>query len=204
MNFNCSIKSRTVFSSLTLVLIILFTGGIFFYVSGVSMGVNEEPDIMKIDCGPSPISIETYERISYVSLVTGFGFIFLLTLLNDKILKIGAGIFSLIAFGILGYVYFTVDYDEVRRIIFNYNVQAEQALNNLAEGQDRYKSEYGLYLNDLEKLHSHIAGASGLSRCVKILEIKVYRDYWTATAQQISSPEKVYWDSRKGSSLKKG
>ena len=176
----------------------------FFSTPPNTFATNPESEIMKIDCGMKPISIETYERVSYIALVTGFGLIFLLTFLNNNALKITLGVVASIALGIWGYIYFTADYEETRKIIFNYNVQAEQALNNLAEGQDRYKSEYGVYLTDLEKLHSHVAGASGVNRCVKIFNIRAYYDYWTATAQQISSPDKVYWDSRKGSSLKKG
>ena len=160
--------------------------------------------IASADCGKKLFPIEIYERISYISLVAGFALIFLLTVLDGKTLKMSSGVLSVIAFSVWGYIYFAVDYDEMRRNIFNFNVEAESALNNIAEAQDRYKSEQGVYLDDLKKLHSHVAGASGLTRCVNILEIKVYPDYWTAIAQQVSSPDKINWDSRKGSSLKKG
>tara|TARA_B100000686_G_C16802584_1_gene987263 strand:- start:2948 stop:3562 length:615 start_codon:yes stop_codon:yes gene_type:complete len=183
---------------------LMLAGFTFLIVPSILMEANADQGIMKIDCGPKPISIEFYERVSYFSLAASFGLVFLLTFFNSKPLKFFLGVLALTALGIWGYVFLTADYEETRRIIFNYNIKAEQALNNLAEGQDRYKSEYGVYMNDLKELHSHVAGASGVDRCVNIYDIKVYHEYWTATAQQVSSPDKIYWDSRKGSSLKKG
>ena len=53
-------------------------------------------------------------------------------------------------------------------------------------------------------MRAHVAGAHGLDKCVQILQIDAHYDYWTASAKQISSPEIIYWDSRTGSSLKKG
>ena len=204
MNIPLPVFSKRFFVSQDRWLVLSLVGIIVLTIPSILMGANPDQEIMKINCGPKPISIETYEKVSYISLAASFGFVFLLTFFNSKALKIFLGTLALIAIGCWAYVFFTADYEETRRIIFNYNVQAEQALNNLAEGQDRYKSEYGIYMNDLEELHTHVAGASGVDRCVKIFDIKVFYDYWTATAQQISSPEKIYWDSRKGSSLKKG
>ena len=94
--------------------------------------------------------------------------------------------------------------DILKKQIFSYNAMAEATLANIAEAQDRYKSEQGTYINDLRKLYSHIGGAGGMNECVKILSVKAGFDYWRAEAAHLSSPETVIWDSRAGTSLKKG
>ena len=48
---------------------------------------------------------------------------------------------------------------------------AEATLANIAEAQDRYKSEQGTYIGNLRKLYSHIGGAGGMNECVKILSV---------------------------------
>ncbi len=155
-------------------------------------------------CGEKITPIETYNKISYFSLAGGLGLVFLSTFLNSKKVQIALGVLAIIPLAIWGYVKFQVDYDQIRRVTFTYNVQAEGTLANVAEGQDRYKSEHGKFLNDLNKLRAHVAGSHGLDECVEILELDAHYDYWTASAKQVSSPEIIYWDSRKGSSLKKG
>ena len=81
---------------------------------------------------------------------------------------------------------------------------AEATLANIAEAQDRYKSEQGTYIGNLRMLYSHIGGAGGMNECVKILSINAGFDHWRAEATHLSSPETVIWDSRAGTSLKKG
>ncbi|NIQ04151.1 MAG: hypothetical protein GWM98_30505, partial [Nitrospinaceae bacterium] len=78
------------------------------------------------------------------------------------------------------------------------------ALANIAEAQDRYKSEHDQYLSDLDKLYSHMAGSHGIDPCVRILKIEADWNHWSAVAKHVSSPEKITWDSQTGSSLKKG
>ena len=97
-----------------------------------------------------------------------------------------------------------VDYPSLKKEIFSYNAMAEATLANIAEAQDRYKSEQGTYIDDLRKLYSHIGGAGGMNECVKILSVKAGFDHWRAEAAHLSSPETVIWDSRAGTSLKKG
>lgn len=155
-------------------------------------------------CGEKVLAAETYEKFSLYSIYAALALFFLGIFIDKK--KIKFTLWGLCAVPILawGYVQFLVDFNQIRQTIFNYNVQVESNLANLAEGQERYKSDNGHYIKDLDQLYSHVAGAHGMDRCVNILEMKTYLDYWTATAQHVSSPEKVYWDSRTGSSLKKG
>jgi len=155
-------------------------------------------------CGEKITPIETYETIGYFSLAGGLGLIFLCTFLNSKKIQITLAVLAIIPIVAWGYVKYGVDYDQIRRVVFTYNVQAEGTLANIAEGQERYKSEHGKFINDLKKLRAHVAGSHGLDECVQLLELKAYYDYWTASAKQVSSPDIIHWDSRKGSSLKKG
>ena len=157
-----------------------------------------------LGCGKKIIPIQTYNNIAYFSLAGGLGLLFLATFLNSKKLQLSLTSLAIISFSLWIYVKFQVDYDQIRRLVFTYNVQAEGTLANIAEGQERYKSEHGKFLNDLNMLRAHVAGSHGLDECVQILELKAYYNYWTASAKQVSSPEIIYWDSRKGSSLKKG
>jgi hypothetical protein len=97
-----------------------------------------------------------------------------------------------------------VDYTSLKTEIFTYNAMAESTLANIAEAQDRYKSEQGTYIGDLRKLYSHIGGAGGMNECVKILNVQAGFDHWRAVAGHVSSPDTITWDSRAGTSLKKG
>ena len=120
---------------------------------------------------------------------------------NLKILLFVLSLFPILAWG---YVNFIVDYSKMKKEIFAYNAVAEATLANIAEAQDSYKSEQGTYIGDLRKLYSHIGGAGGMNECVKILSVQAGFDHWRSEAKHLSSPEKVIWDSRAGTSLKKG
>ena len=100
-----------------------------------------------------------------------------------------------------GYVNFMVDYTSLKTEIFTYNAMAESTLANIAEAQDRYKSEQGTYIGDLRKLYSHIGGAGGMNECVKILNVQAGFDHWRAVAGHVSSPDTITWDSRAGTSF---
>ncbi len=102
------------------------------------------------------------------------------------------------------YIHFFIDFPKIQKTIFNYNAAAEATLANIAEAQDRYKSEHETFLNNLAELKSHTAGAHGMDKCVRILKIQAGFNHWSAEARHVSSPDKVIWDSRTGSSLKKG
>lgn len=156
------------------------------------------------DCGGRALSLNFYEQVSYYSLALGFGLIFLATLFNGKKLKIGLFAASIIPFAAWIYVYAFLDLEQLKKTIFNYDLLAESTLANIAEGQERYKSEHAAYLKDLDRLSSHIAGSHGIDPCIKVLSIRTYPDHWTGVARHVSSPHKIIWDSRSGSSLKKG
>ena len=102
------------------------------------------------------------------------------------------------------YVSFFVDYNSLKKEIFNHNSMSEATLANIAEAQDRYKSEQGSYISDLRKIYSHIGGAGGMNECVKILNVQAGFDHWRAEAGHVASPDTVIWDSRAGTSLNKG
>lgn len=156
------------------------------------------------ECLPPPPSLDGFQTLSTVGLVAGFIFVFLAILLDNKKLKATCWALALIPFGMWGYANFLVDYNGIQKSIFNLDAMAEQTLSNIAEAQDRFKSEQDIYIKDLTKVKSHLAGAHGLDECVRILELNVAFDHWDAAAKHISSPNVVRWDSTSGSSLKKG
>jgi hypothetical protein len=156
------------------------------------------------NCGKAVRGIEFYKNLSTYSLIGAFVFILTAILLDRKVFKTASIILAAPLLGAWAYVNFLVDFGAIQKTVFNYNVQAEEALANIAEGQERYKSEHGFYLGDLNKMFSHLAGAHGINPCVRILELKVAGEIWTATAQHINSPEPIHWDGKSGSSLKKG
>ncbi len=162
------------------------------------------PAIAQISCGEEIIDLSLYENISLYSLIAGFVLVFTAIFLEQKKVKLGLGLAAVAPFLIWGYVNFLVDYDKIRKTIFNYNLQAEATLANIAEAQERYQSEQGNFIKDLKMLKSHLAGAHGMDECVKIIELNVGFDHWSAVAQHYSSPDTVRWDSTSGSSLKKG
>jgi len=155
-------------------------------------------------CGEPIRSLDIYEQISLIGLIAAFGLILVGILIDKKALKSILWGLAVIPLGAWGYVNFLVDFDKIRQDITNYNLQAEATLANIAEAQDRYKSEQDTFLKDLEELESHLSGAQGINPCVRILELNVSWNHWSAVAKHVSSPETVLWDSTSGSSLKKG
>jgi len=157
-----------------------------------------------INCGNKIPDLEIYENISQYSIWIGLFFFIGYILIDIKKIKKILMVISLSSLIIWGYVNFKVDYSSLKKQIFAYNSMAEATLANIAEAQDRYKSEQGTYIVDLRKLYSHIGGAGGMNECVKILSVQAGFDHWRSEAKHLSSPEKVIWDSRAGTSLKKG
>ena len=155
-------------------------------------------------CGEQIIPLNFYENISLVSLAAGFILVFTAIFMEKKKVKLGLSVAAMIPFLAWGYVNFLVDYNKIRKTIFNYNAQAEATLANIAEAQERYQSEQGNFITDLKVLESHLAGAHGMDECVRIVELNVSFGHWSAVAQHYSSPDTVRWDSTSGSSLKKG
>jgi len=164
----------------------------------------KEGIIAQTSCGEKIPDLMIYEHISQYSIWIALALTIGGILLDKKIIK--RTLMVLVLFPLLAwcYVQFVVDYARLKKEIFSYNAMAEATLANIAEAQDRYKSEQGTYINDLRKLYSHIGGAGGMNECVKILSVKAGFDYWRAEAAHLSSPETVIWDSRAGTSLKKG
>ena len=156
------------------------------------------------NCGNKIPNLEVYEKISQYSIWIALIFFIGAILLDQKKLKQILFIFSLFPLMAWGYVNFKVDYSKLKKEIFAYNAMAEATLANIAEAQDRYKSEQGTYIGDLRKLYSHIGGAGGMNECVKILSVQAGFDHWRSEAKHLSSPKTVIWDSRAGTSLKKG
>ena len=167
-------------------------------------GLMSAPGIARASCGEEIIPLSYYENISMYSLFVGFGLVFLAIFMEKKKVKLGLAIVAVMPFLAWGYVNFLVDYEKIRKTIFNYNIQAEATLANIAEAQERYQSEQGSFITDLKVLESHIAGAHGMDECVKIVELNASFEHWSAVAQHYSSPDTVRWDSTSGSSLKKG
>jgi len=160
--------------------------------------------IAQISCGEEIIPLNFYEDTSLYSLIVGFILVFTAIFLEHKKIKLGLGLAAVVPFLIWGYVNFLVDYDSIRKTIFNYNLQAEATLANIAEAQERYQSEQGSFIKNLEILQSHLAGAHGMDECISIVELNVSFDHWSAVARHNSSPDTIRWDSTSGSSLKKG
>ena len=109
-----------------------------------------------------------------------------------------------LAFALWLYIHFFIDFTQIKKNVYAYNALAEGTLANIAEAQDRYKSEQDIFLKDLQKLYSHTAGSQGINPCVRILKINAGFNHWMAEAKHISSPDTIRWDSKSGSSLKKG
>jgi hypothetical protein len=164
------------------------------------------PDILfgQSSCGDKIPALGNFELISQYSLGLAVVLLILGILFDHKLWKKVLLIFALVPFAGWGYVNFFVDYTQLKDDIFNRNAVAESTLANIAEAQDRYKSEQNTYIGDLRKLYSHIGGAGGMNECVKILNVQAGIDHWRAEAGHISSPDTVIWDSRAGTSLKKG
>jgi len=167
-------------------------------------GLFLSPTLAQASCGEKIMPLKFYEDISLYSLIAGFVLVFAAIFLEKKKVKLGLGVAAVVPFLAWGYVNFIVDYDKIRKTIFNYNAQAEATLANIAEAQERYQSEQGSFITDLKVLESHLAGAHGMDECVQIVELNASFGHWSAVAQHYSSPDTVRWDSTSGSSLKKG
>lgn len=170
-----------------------------FFMLPITANASDSPD-----CGGKVLPVNFYEQVSYYSLALGFALIFITTLIDKKKIKTGLFVFSVLPFVAWIYINFFLNFDQINKTVFNYDLLAESTLANIAEGQERYKSEHNAYLKNLDQLHSHVAGSHGIDPCIRILTIKTYYDHWTGIAQHVSSPNKISWDSRGGSSLKKG
>ncbi|GJL78195.1 MAG: hypothetical protein NPINA01_11840 [Nitrospinaceae bacterium] len=155
-------------------------------------------------CGEKVQPAEYFSQVSLVSLIAAFGLVFAGIFIDKKPVKFGVWGLAVLPFALWAYINYFVDYDRMKRLAFTYNTVAENTLANIAEAQDRYKSEQDTFLKDLEQLYSHMAGSHGINQCVRILKIEAEWNRWSAQARHVSSPDKVTWDSRTGSSLKKG
>ena len=160
--------------------------------------------VSETNCGEKIPNLIIYERISEFSIWIALAFAIGGILLDQNTRKRILFILTIVPLIAWGYVQFVVDYSRLKKDIFAYNSMAEATLANIAEAQDRYKSEQGTYIGNLRILYSHIGGAGGMNECVKILRINASFDHWSAEATHLSSPETVIWDSRAGTSLKKG
>ena len=156
------------------------------------------------NCGDVIRPLSYYDNISLYSLIIGFGFIFIGIVSDVQIVKKISFVCLFFPFVMWGYVHFIMDFSELKKNVFAYNALAEGTLANIAEAQDRYKSEQDIFLKDLQKLYSHTAGSQGINPCVRILKINAGFNHWMAEAKHISSPDTIQWDSKSGSSLKKG
>jgi hypothetical protein len=155
-------------------------------------------------CGEKIPDLEIFDQISQYALWIALGLMVPGIIFDHKFWKKILFILALIPFAGWTYVNFFVDYNSLKKEIFNHNAMAEATLANIAEAQDRYKSEQETYIGDLRKIYSHIGGAGGMNECVKILNVQAEIDHWRAEAGHVSSPDTVIWDSRAGTSLKKG
>ena len=155
-------------------------------------------------CGEKIPALGNFELISQYSLGLAVVVLILGILFDHKIWKKVLLVLALVPFAGWMYVNFFVDYNKLKKDIFNHNAVAEATLANIAEAQDRYKSEQSTYIGDLRKIYSHIGGAGGMNECAKILNVQAGVDHGRAEAGHISSPDTVIWDSRAGTSLKKG
>ncbi len=155
-------------------------------------------------CGEKIPALGIYEQISRYSIWAALLFAMAGILLDQKIWKRVLLPLAAVPLAAWGYVHFMVDYTNLKNKTFTYNAMTESTLANIAEAQDRYKSEQSTYIGDLRKLYSHIGGAGGMNECVKILNVQAGFDHWRAEARHVSSPDTVTWDSRSGTSLKKG
>jgi len=164
----------------------------------------KESIIAQTTCGEKIPNLMVYDHISQYSIWIALSLTIGGILIDKKFIKRVLMVLVLIPVLAWVYVQFMVDYPSLKKEIFSYNAMAEATLANIAEAQDRYKSEQGTYIDDLRKLYSHIGGAGGMNECVKILSVKAGFDHWRAEAAHLSSPETVIWDSRAGTSLKKG
>ena len=156
------------------------------------------------NCGEVIKPLSYFDKVSTYSLLIFAGLFVFGILIDKKIGKIITLSLAILPLALWGYVQFMIDFTELKKDVFSYNALAEGTLANIAEAQDRYKSEQGVFLKDLQELYSHVAGSQGINPCVKILKINAGFSQWVAEAKHVSSPDTIKWDSSMGSSLKKG
>ena len=156
------------------------------------------------DCGEAIKPLSYYNNISLYSLIIAFGLVLIGILSDIKKIKNISFICALLPFALWLYIHFFIDFTQIKKNVYAYNALAEGTLANIAEAQDRYKSEQDVFLKDLQQLYSHTAGSQGINPCVRILNINAGFKHWAAEAKHISSPDIIRWDSNSGSSLKKG
>ncbi len=161
-------------------------------------------DVSNAACGEIVKPAKYFTDASLYSLVAAIGLIFAGIFFDKKALKLGVWSLAFIPLVIWVYLNYFIDYERLKRLQFTYNAAAENTLANIAEAQDRYKSEQDTFIKDYDQLYSHMAGSHGIDECVKIIKIEAEWGRWSAEAKHVSSPDKVIWDSRTGSSLKKG
>jgi len=169
-----------------------------FSLTQISSANSENP------CGEKVHPAKYYSDASLYSLIAGFILVFGGIFADKKALKLGVWGFAVFPFAFWIYINYFVDFQNSQKISFAYDTVAENTLANIAEAQDRYKSEQDTFIKDLDQLYSHMAGSHGIDECVQIIKIEAKWDYWIAHAKHVSSPHQVIWDSRTGSSLKKG
>ena len=116
----------------------------------------KEGIIAQTTCGTKIPDLIIYEHISQYSIWIALSLTIGGILMDKKLIK--RILMILVLFPLLAWVYvqFVVDYASLKKEIFSYNAMAEATLANIAEAQDRYKSEQGTYIDDLRKLYSHI------------------------------------------------
>jgi len=171
---------------------------------GIFSSIHLSADVSKGECGEKVQPAEYFSNASLYSLIAAFGLVFAGIFIDKKVLKLGVWALSVIPFIFWIYINYFVDYERIKRLAFTYDAIAENTLANIAEAQDRYKSEQDTFIKDLGQLYSHMAGSHGIDECVEILKIEAEWNHWSAQARHVSSPDIVIWDSRTGSSLKKG
>ena len=176
--------------------------GIFSW--GILSSLHLQGDISSEACGEIVKPAKYFTDASLYSLVAAFGLVFAGIFIDKKALKLGIWSASLIPLLIWVYLNYFVDYERMKRLQFTYNAAAENTLANIAEAQDRYKSEQDTFIKDYDQLYSHMAGSHGIDECVDILKIEAEWNSWSAQAKHVSSPDTIIWNNRTGSSLKKG
>jgi hypothetical protein len=156
------------------------------------------------DCGDVIKPLSYFDKVAKYSLFICFGLFLVGIVLDNKLGKVIMLFLAVLPLSLWVYVQYMVDFTEIKKNVFAYNALAEGTLANIAEAQDRYKSEQGVFIKDLQELYSHVAGSHGINPCVRILKINAGFSQWIAEAKHVSSPDIIKWDSSSGSSLKKG
>ena len=132
------------------------------------------------ECGDLIKPLSYYNTISTYALILCFALFFTGILIERKVIKVIALSLSILPLLMWCYVQFMIDFSEIQKDVYAYNALAEGTLANIAEAQDRYKSEQGVFMKDLQILYSHTAGSRGINPCVQILKINAGFSQWIA------------------------